>query len=155
MDIDTATVVNIISRYKELTAPRQDLLRHIITVHHSYSDFKKVIQGIKHSATEELNIDFQAQLDSLAKATMNDIKPDNSYTDANIGSLIARIKMRLITDLSQIIAAIGAENKTARLYQLNGIRSLLHAAKRLDAVRVKKVDMNYIYSEMRKRGVEP
>ena len=155
MDIDTATVSNVVSRYKELTAPRQDSLRHIITLHHSYSDFKKVIQGIKHSATEELNIDFQAQLDSLAKATMNDIKPDNAYTDANIGSLIARIKMRLITDLSQIIAVIGDENKKARLYQLNGIRSLLHAAKQLDAVTVKKVDINYIYSEMRKRGVEP
>lgn len=155
MDVDTVTVANVIARYKELTAPRQDLLRYIITTHHTYSDFKRVIQGIKFSATEELNIDFQAQLDSLAKATMNDIKPDNAYTNANIGSLIARIKMRLITDLSQIIAAIGTENKKARLYQLNGIRSLLHAAKRLDAVRVKKVDMNYIYSEMRKRGVEP
>ena len=155
MDIDTATVSNVVSRYKELTAPRQDSLRYLITVHHTYNDFKKVIQGIKFSATEELNIDFQAQLDSLAKATMNDIKPDNAYTNANIGSLIAHIKMRLITDLSQIVAAIGAENKKARLYQLNGIRSLLHAVKQLDAAVLKKVDVEYIYSEMRKRGVEP
>ena len=86
---------------------------------------------------------------------MNDIKQYNSYTDADIGSLVARVKMRLITDLTQIIAAIGMENKKARFYQLNGIRNILHAAKRLDAVRVKKVDIDYIYSEMRKRGVEP
>ena len=155
MDVDDVTVAKVIARYKELTAPRQAPLKHIITVHHEYDDFKKVIQAIKSSAIEELNIDFQAQLDNLAKATMKDIKSDNTYSNANKGSLIARIKMRLISDLSQIIGAMGIENKKARFYQLTGIRSLLRAAKRLDAVRVKKVDINYIYSEMRKRGVEP
>ena len=155
MDVDDVTVAKVIARYKELTASRQSPLKYIITVHHEYDDFKKVIQAIKSSAIEELTIDFQAQLDNLAKATMKDIKSDNTYSNANKGSLIARIKMRLIADLSQIIGAIGIENKKARFYQLTGIRSLLRAAKRLDAVRAKKVDINYIYSEMRKRGVEP
>ena len=155
MDVDDVTVAKVIARYKELTTPRQSPLKYIITVHHEYDDFKKVIQAIKSSAIEELNIDFQAQLDNLAKATMKDIKSDNTYSNTNKGSLIARIKMRLIADLSQIIGAIGIENKKARFYQLTGIRGLLRAAKRLDAVRVKKVDINYIYSEMRKRGVEP
>ena len=155
MDIDDVTVDKIIARYKELTAPRQAVLEYIITVHHEYDDFKKVIHSIKLSATEELEIDFQEQLNNLAKTTLNDIKSDNTYSNTDINSLIARIKMRLMTDLAQIIAAIGIENKKARFYQLNGIRNILHAAKRLDAVRVKKVDIGYIYSEMRKRGVEP
>ena len=155
MDIDDMTVDKIIARYKELTAPRQAALEYIITVHHEYDDFKKVIKLIRLSATEELEIDFQEQLNNLAKTTINDIKSDNTYSNTDINSLIARIKMRLMTDLSQIIAAIGIANKKARFYQLNGIRNILHAAKRLDAVRVKKVDIGYIYSEMRKRGVEP
>ena len=93
MDVDDVTVAKVIARYKELTAPRQAPLKYIITVHHEYDGFKKVIQAIKYSATEELNIDFQAQLDNLAKATMKDIKSDNTYSNENIGSLIARIKM--------------------------------------------------------------
>ena len=155
MSIETFTVQEVISRYKKITAPREDYLFLIIDNCNSYSDFKKVIKGIRDSANDELNIDFQAQLDNLSKETMNDIKQDNSYTDADIGSLVARVKMRLITDLTQIIAAIGIENKKARLYQLNSIRNVLHAAKKLDAALLKKVDVNYLYSEMRKRGVEP
>ena len=86
---------------------------------------------------------------------MNDIKQDNSYTDADIGSLVARVKMRLITDLAQIIGAIGIENKKARLYQLNSIRNALHAARKLDLALFRKADVHYLYTEMRKRGVEP
>ena len=155
MSIKTFTVQEVISRYKKITAPREDCLFLIIDNCNSYSDFKKVIQGIRDSANDELNIDFQAQLDNLSKETMNDIKQDNSYTDADIGSLVARVKMRLITDLAQIIAAIGMENKKARLYQLNSIRNVLHAAKKLDLALFRKADVNYLYTEMRKRGVEP
>ena len=155
MSIETFTVQEVISRYKKITAPREDYLFLIIDNCNSYSDFKKVIKGIRDSANDELNIDFQAQLDNLSKETMNDIKQDNSYTDADIGSLVARVKMRLITDLTQIIAAIGIENKKARLYQLNSIRNVLHAAKKLDLALFRKADVNYLYSEMRKRGVEP
>ena len=82
---------------------------------------------------------------------MNDIKKDNSYTNENIGSLIARIKMRLISDLSQVIGAMGIENKKARFYQLNGIRNLLHGIKRMDVVLAKINDKDYIESMMRKR----
>ena len=155
MDVETYAVQEVISRYKKITAPREDFLLFVIRKYSSYSDFKRLIQAIKFSATEELNIDFQAQLDNLSKETMNDIKQDNSYTDADIGSLVARVKMRLITDLAQIIGAIGIENKKARLYQLNSIRNVLHAAKKLDAALLKKVDVHYLYTEMRKRGVEP
>ena len=155
MDVETYAVQEIISRYKKITAPREDFLFFILDKCNSYSDFKKVIQGIRKSATEELEIDFQAQLDNLSKETMNDIKQDNSYTDADIGSLVARVKMRLITDLTQILAAIGIENKKARLYQLNSIRTVLREAKKLDMALTKKVDVNYLYTEMRKRGVEP
>ena len=155
MSIKTFTVQEVISRYKKITAPREDYLFLIIDNCNSYSDFKKVIKGIRDSANDELNIDFQAQLDNLSKETMNDIKQDNSYTDADISSLVARVKMRLITDLAQIIGAIGIENKKARLYQLNSIRNVLHAAKKLDLALFRKMDVNYLYSEMRKRGVEP
>ena len=155
MSVETFTVQEVISRYKKITAPREDYLYLIIDNCNSYSDFKKVIKGIRDSANDELNIDFQAQLDNLSKETMNDIKQNNSYTDADIGSLVARVKMRLITDLAQIIGAIGIENKKARLYQLNSIRNVLHAAKKLDLALFRKADVNYLYSEMRKRGVEP
>ena len=155
MSVKTFAVQEVISRYKKITAPREDFLFMVLSNYNDYSDFKKVIQGIRDSANDELNIDFQAQLDNLSKETMNDIKQYNSYTDADIGSLVARVKMRLITDLTQIIAAIGIENKKARLYQLNSIRNVLHAAKKLDVALTKKVDVNYLYSEMRKRGVEP
>ena len=155
MDVETYAVQEVISRYKKLTAPREDFLCMVLANHNDYSDFKKVIKGIRDSANDELNIDFQAQLDNLSKETMNDIKQDNSYTDADIGSLVARVKMRLITDLAQIIAAIGIENKKARLYQLNSIRTVLHEAKKLDLALFRKVDVHYLYTEMRKRGVEP
>lgn len=155
MNVETYAVQEIISRYKKITAPREDFLFLIIDNCNSYSDFKKVIKGIRDSANDELNIDFQAQLDNLSKETMNDIKQDNSYTDADIGSLVARVKMRLITDLTQIIGAIGIENKKARLYQLNSIRNVLHASKKLDLALFRKADVHYLYTEMRKRGVEP
>lgn len=155
MDVETYAVQEVISRYKKITAPREDFLFLILGNCNSYSDFKKVIKGIRDSANDELNIDFQAQLDNLSKETMNDIKQDNSYTDADIGSLVARVKMRLITDLTQIIAAIGIENKKARLYQLNSIRNVLHASRKLDLALFRKADVHYLYTEMRKRGVEP
>ena len=155
MNVETYAVQEVISRYKKITAPREDFLFLIIDSCNSYSDFKKVIKGIRDSANDELNIDFQAQLDNLSKETMNDIKQDNSYTDADIGSLVARVKMRLITDLAQIIGAIGIENKKARLYQLNSIRNVLHASKKLDLALFRKADVHYLYTEMRKRGVEP
>ena len=155
MSVETYAVQEVISRYKKITAPREHFLFLLLDTCNSYSDFKKVIQGIRKSANDELNIDFQAQLDNLSKETMNDIKQDNSYTDADIGSLVARVKMRLITDLAQIIAAIGIENKKARLYQLNSIRNVLHAAKKLDLALFRKADVHYLYTEMRKRGVEP
>ena len=155
MSIETFTVQEVISRYKKITAPREDFLFMVLANHNGYSDFKKVIKGIRDSANDELNIDFQAQLDNLSKETMNDIKQDNSYTDADIGSLVARVKMRLITDLAQIIGTIGIENKKARLYQLNSIRNVLHAARKLDLALFRKADVHYLYTEMRKRGVEP
>ena len=155
MYLEIYTVKEVISRYKKITAPREDFLFMVLNNHNDYSDFKRLIQAIKFSATEELNIDFQAQLDNLSKETMNDIKQDNSYTDADIGSLVARVKMRLITDLAQIIGAIGIENKKARLYQLNSIRNVLHASKKLDLALFRKADVHYLYTEMRKRGVEP
>lgn len=155
MSVETFAVQEVISRYKKITAPREDFLFMVLANHNDYSDFKKVIKGIRDSANDELNIDFQAQLDNLSKETMNDIKQDNSYTDADIGSLVARVKMRLITDLAQIIGAIGIENKKARLYQLNSIRNALHAAKKLDLALFRKADVHYLYTEMRKRGVEP
>ena len=155
MSVETYAVQELISRYKKITAPREHFLFLLLGNCNNYSDFKKVIQGIRKSANDELTIDFQAQLDNLSKETMNDIKQDNSYTDADIGSLVARVKMRLITDLAQIIAAIGMENKKARLYQLNSIRNLLHAARKLDLALFRKADVNYLYTEMRKRGVEP
>ena len=153
MDIESfPTVANVLSRYKELIAPRKSFLQIAINKkNHSYTDFKEIIQSIRSSASQELEIDFQAKLDELAKETMNDIKKDNSYTNENIGSLIARIKMRLISDLSQIIGAMGIENKKARFYQLNGIRNLLHGAKQIDAVLAKINDKDYIESMMRKR----
>ena len=155
MSVETFAVQEVISRYKKITAPREDFLFMVLANHNDYSDFKKVIKGIRDSANDELNIDFQAQLDNLSKETMNDIKQDNSYTDADLGSLVARVKMRLITDLAQIIGAIGIENKKARLYQLNSIRNVLHAAKKLDLALFRKADVHYLYTEMRKRGVEP
>lgn len=155
MDVETYTVQEVISRYKKITAPREDFLCMVLANHNDYNDFKKVIKGIRDSANDELNIDFQAQLDKLSKETMNDIKQDNSYTDADIGSLVARVKMRLITDLTQIIAVIGIENKKARLYQLNSIRNVLHASRKLDLALFRKADVHYLYTEMRKRGVEP
>lgn len=155
MYVETYTVKEVISRYRKITAPREDFLFMVLNKHNDYSDFKRLIQAIKFSATEELEIDFQEQLDNLSKETMNDIKQDNSYTDADLGSLVARVKMRLITDLAQIIAAIGIENKKARLYQLNSIRNVLHASRKLDLALFRKADVHYLYTEMRKRGVEP
>ena len=146
------TVSDVIAAYKKMVTLHQYSLSAVISMTmHSYDDYKNIIRQIRNSATEELNIDFQAKLDELAKETMNDIKKDNSYTNENIGSLIARIKMRLISDLSQVIGAMGIENKKARFYQLNGIRNLLHSAKRMDAVLAKINDKDYIESMMRKR----
>ena len=141
------TVSKVIGRYKEITTPHQFSVNTIIGERQcTYKEFKDIVGYIKMSAEDELNIDFQSTLNKMANETMNDIKQNNSYSNENIGSLIARIKMRLITDLSQIIGAIGIENKKARFIQLNNIRNILHIAKKINENYAKLNDEEYINS---------
>lgn len=151
MDVDELSVADVSSRYKKLTAPRKASLQAVISQHKpSYDDYKIIIKQIRDSADDELKVDFQAILNQLYKDTMNDIKKDNS-SNQTVNSMIARIKMRLITDLSQIIANMGIANKTARFYQLSGIRTIFHLTRKLDAELAKVNDEKYIESLIQKR----
>lgn len=152
MDLrDIPSVATVSSLYKKLTAPRKVSLQGIIGQHNpSYDDYKNTIKQIRDSADDELKVDFQAILNQLAKDTMNLIKQYNS-SNQTTNSMIARIKMRLITDLSQIIANMGIANKTARFYQLNGIRTIFHLTRKLDAELAKINDEKYIESLLQKR----
>lgn len=152
MDIDDVpTVATVSSQYKKLTAPRKSVLTFIMSDMHSYKEFKDIIHSIRTNASDELRIDFQAILKSENKRIMSQVTNMHSYSNENIYSLIARIKMRLIADLSQIIATMGIENKKARFYQLNGIRNMLHLTRELDADLAKMNNEDYIQSEIRKR----
>jgi hypothetical protein len=123
-------------------------------------DYRRITKAIIFSANEELVIDFQAELDKIAKTLMAQIKENDTYQADNpdkysaetVSSHVARIQMRCIADLAQILGEMGIVNKKVRNRQITAIKNLVNVLHQVWDLQFKKIDADYLTKEAESRN---